>query len=251
MKRLIAAAALAWIAPIAHATTYSTDASDLWFNSHEPGWGVNVMQQDNVLFLTLFVYGANNQPAWYVGPAITATSSSAVTYAGDLYQTNGPWFGGPFDPNAVGNRKVGIATFTLNTVGTGTLTYSVDGVSVTKQIERQTWRFNDLSGSYYGTVVGAGAGCGAGTDGHAEFATSFAITQSGSTFSMVDAGNCTYSGTYTQSGRMGTISASGSCGTFDGVEVEGNPTGLTMRLQVKSGNNNSCVLQGKLAATRR
>jgi len=249
MKRLIAAAVLACITSIAHATTYSTDASDLWFNSHEQGWGVNLIQQDNVLFLTLFVYGANGLPAWYVGPAITATSAGAVTYAGDLYQTNGPYFGGPFDPTAVTIRKVGIATFTLGTVGTGTLTYSVDGVSVTKQVERQTWRINDLGGSYSGSVVGTNAGCGAGTDGHTEFPASFAITQGSSSFSLV-MGTCNYTGTYSQSGRMGTISASGpgACGTFDAIEVEGTITGLTMRF---TATNGGCVTQGGLAAVRR
>ena len=252
MKRLIAIAAalLAWIAPIAHATTYSTDASDLWFNSHEPGWGVNVIQQDNVLFLTLFVYGPNSQPVWYVGPALTATAAGAVSYVGDLYQTNGPWLGGPFDPTAVTNRKVGIATFTLDTIGTATFVYTVDGVSVTKQVERQTWRINDLNGSYLGSVVGTNSGCGSGTDGHTEFNVSFTITQTDGAFTLLDGASCNYTGTYSQSGRMGTISLSGpgSCGTFDGVEVEGSLTGLTMRLQVKNG---ACVLQGGLSATRR
>src|SRR5205085_6615179 len=54
----------------AGAATFSTDASDLWYASpaeSESGWGVNVSQQGNVLFLTMFVYGSGSQPTWLVG----------------------------------------------------------------------------------------------------------------------------------------------------------------------------------------
>jgi len=51
-KRIIAAL-LAATGLCAHANTYT----DLWNNANEPGWGMNVVQQLETAFVTLFVYG--------------------------------------------------------------------------------------------------------------------------------------------------------------------------------------------------
>lgn len=137
--------------------------SDLWWNSNESGWGVNIIQQQDIVFLTLFVYTPSGQPTWYVGPATTLVSSSSTqrTFTGGLYATTGPWFGAFFNPNAVGVRQVGNVTFTATSPVRGTLTYTVDGVTVTKAIQRQTWRHINLGGTYYGAMdVLDNTGCG-------------------------------------------------------------------------------------------
>ena len=54
--RLAAAAFLAALAVLpAQATTYSTDYTDLWYNPNESGWGLNLIQQYQTMFGTLFV----------------------------------------------------------------------------------------------------------------------------------------------------------------------------------------------------
>ena len=53
------------IAGAAQATTHSTDYTDLWWNSpdaSEDGWGVNVVQQGDIVFATFFIYGADGTP---------------------------------------------------------------------------------------------------------------------------------------------------------------------------------------------
>lgn len=53
------------IAGAAQATTHSTDYTDLWWNSpdnSESGWGVNVVQQGDIVFATFFIYGADGTP---------------------------------------------------------------------------------------------------------------------------------------------------------------------------------------------
>jgi len=83
----------------AKATSFTTDQSDLWYIPSESGWGMQLVQRDSVIFATLFVYGQNNQPTWYVS---TMNYTSNLTWTGPLYATTGPWFGTvPFNPQNV------------------------------------------------------------------------------------------------------------------------------------------------------
>ncbi|HET9470218.1 MAG TPA: hypothetical protein VFO24_03875, partial [Usitatibacter sp.] len=111
----LAAAAILCAAPPAHATTYSTDFTDLWFNPNESGWGVNVIQQYNTLFATMFIYGTDTAPRWFVAPDVEPSpAGSQNVFTGQLYQTTGPSFTATsFDPNAVTKTVVGTVTFTF------------------------------------------------------------------------------------------------------------------------------------------
>ena len=62
-RTFLAAAAFAAALP-AHSVGRFTDATDLWWNSAEPGWGVNVVQQNEILFLTFFLYNLSHSSAW-------------------------------------------------------------------------------------------------------------------------------------------------------------------------------------------
>src|SRR5690348_8358425 len=113
MKKLLAAIATV-AASAVHANTVTTDFTDLWWIPSESGWGANVIQQQDILFATLFVYGSNNQPIWYVASAAQYQGqvNGQFTFTGPLYQTTGPYFGaGGFNPNNVANRQVGSFTF--------------------------------------------------------------------------------------------------------------------------------------------
>jgi hypothetical protein len=125
------------------AQNLGTIFTDLWWNPAESGWGVTVDHQQNFMFLTFFVYQANGSPYWVtanlqkVGTGGLATLPQVFT--GPVYQTNGPYFGGPFNPAAVTQQQVGTATFTASSnYLSATLQYSVNGVNVTKSIQRQT-----------------------------------------------------------------------------------------------------------------
>ena len=60
------------------------------------------------LFATLFVYGSDNTPRWFVTG--TGLQGSGSTFSGSLYSTTGPFFGASFNPTAVGNSVVASAT---------------------------------------------------------------------------------------------------------------------------------------------
>jgi hypothetical protein len=114
--------------------------SDLWWNPNENGWGINLIQQHDTIFATMFVYGPDGKTSWYVASALKASNATGTTFTGDLFETTGPYFGSGFNPSAVTVRKVGTMTFAANEIGlAAALNYTVDGLAVTKSIVRQTW----------------------------------------------------------------------------------------------------------------
>ena len=246
----------------AGAATFSMDLSDLWYASpaeSEAGWGVNVAQQDNILFVTMFVYGTNGQPTWFVGSntAYSGGSGTSLTFSGPLYATGGSAYSAPWNPNALNMRQVGTVTFQLTSATTARLTYTVDGAQITKNVVRQTWKANDLSGQYIGAIAGTFSKCAnSGMNGYVEEYSTFAVVHNGSSFSMAlenseGRGTCTYNGTYTQSGRLGSATGQWSCtgnisGNFTASEIESSPVGMSMRVS----ENGTCSWSGLMGGIR-
>lgn len=112
----------------------STNYQDIWWNAAESGWGVNVTHQGDILFATLFTYDAAGRDMWF---ALSAGAKQADgSYTGDLLRTTGPVCNTmPFA--GVAALKVGTMTLSFVSGITGSLNYSINGVNVTKRIERQ------------------------------------------------------------------------------------------------------------------
>ncbi|MGZ5106555.1 MAG: hypothetical protein ACXWBR_20075, partial [Usitatibacter sp.] len=114
----------------------ATNYQDLWWNDNESGWGVNVTHQGDILFATLFTYDASGQGKWFVMPNGPKTGAGA--YSGALYATTGPAFNAsPWVPAQA--TSVGTMSFTFTSGNSGTLAYSVNGITVTKAIKRETF----------------------------------------------------------------------------------------------------------------
>ena len=153
LKRLLLAVLLFSAALGARAADYT----DIWWNPAENGWGVNLVQSDNFIFATFFVYGPNNQPIWYAG---NLNADGIGNYTGGLYVTTGTYLGTvPYNPAQWGVTQVGTATFTPTTAYTGVLSYNVGNVTVTKNIQRQTLTAIALGGSYVGGQSGEYVSC--------------------------------------------------------------------------------------------
>lgn len=120
--------------------SYADNYQDLWWNPAESGWGVNLTHQGDILFATLFIYDntvmGTNRGLWLV--MSDGARQPDGSYLGDLYRTTGPAFNAqPFTPIGPSNyTKVGTMRFRFTNGNSGTMTYSVNGVQVTKQIQR-------------------------------------------------------------------------------------------------------------------
>lgn len=132
----------------------AADYTDIWFNHTESGWGVNVVQSDALLFMTFFIFGADNKPTWYVA---TVTRDGSGNFNGQLFATTGTYFGAPWNPaDKAGSAQVGTASFQPTSAYTANLIYALNGgPTVTKAIERQALTSIPLGGSYSGTEAGA------------------------------------------------------------------------------------------------
>ena len=112
----------------------------LWWNPAESGWGINVDHQGDILFATLFTYDATGQPLWLV-MSNGARLVNGTSFSGELYRTTGPPFNAvPFTPIGPSNvTAVGTMNFAFSGPNAATLTYTFNGVTVTKSIQRQVY----------------------------------------------------------------------------------------------------------------
>ena len=221
VKATLGLAAALLVCGAVHATPPTANYSDQWWNPNESGWGVSVSQQNDLMFVTLLVYAANNQPTWYTAVLVYSAEASgaarADVFAGDLYVTTGPWFGSAFDPAGVIARKVGTATFNASSATAASLSYTVDGTAVAKDLGRLTLRTVNNSGHYLG-AISLTASCGAGVIVSRQNTAGIGIAQSttGVQIQTSDVGmprKCTYTGPYIQKGQVADVEGSYSCDT--------------------------------------
>lgn len=203
----------------------ATDYTDLWWIPSESGWGVNFVQADDFIFATFFIYGPTNQPTWYTGQL---SLDALGNWIGPLYMTGGTYFGSPWNPAQSGIRQVGSVTFVPATEASGTLSYSVDGVIVSKQVVRQTLKTIPVGGTYLGSVYAVVTGCiNPAQNGTFSRYANIRVVQ-GVTGAMtidytVQGGNtCSFTGNANQFGQVYQMpSAAYSCGAGGPVLVSG------------------------------
>jgi hypothetical protein len=225
----------------------AVDYTDLWFIPAESGWGVNVVQSDNFMFLTFFIYGPDNRPTWYSGNL----QWNGVAYTGGLYATQGTYYAVPWNTANNLTTPVGTATFQPDSLNAyqATLTYTVNGIgTVIKSIERQTLTTIALSGSYVGGQTGAYTSCSSGGDSSYTDTYNLGVTQTTDgiatfTFDYSDAAaTCTLSGVLEQHGQLYRIpGASYTC--TGGLQFSANSTTIYEIKQTAQG------IEGRFAAS--
>ena len=116
-------------------STVTDNYTDLWWNASESGWGLNLNHQGNVLFGALFNYDTDGSPLWLT---MAATKQTDGSWTGTLFRSTGPVFNAsPW--TTVTNTSVGTMRITFTSKSAATLSYSVNGKSVSKSIVRQVF----------------------------------------------------------------------------------------------------------------
>jgi hypothetical protein len=110
-----------------------------WGGERESGWGVNVTHQGAVLFATWFTYDADGSGMWLVMSNGALTSPG--NYSGTLYSTTGPAFNAaPFTSIGPSNyTEVGTLSLAFADANSGTMRYTVNGVTRSKPIKRYVY----------------------------------------------------------------------------------------------------------------
>ena len=152
LRAVLLAAAIA-TSSVTHATTVSTNLTDMWGNDKESGWGLFLDQQADVILGTFFIYDKFGTATWYTVQwrLDSVNPINTPSYSGTLYQTSGPAFSTvPYDPKLVTYRPVGQATIQFGDDAHALLNYTIDGGGAVKQITRLTFAANSILGSYIG-----------------------------------------------------------------------------------------------------
>jgi hypothetical protein len=178
-------------------------------------------------------------------------------WSGKLYQTNGPWFGGPFNPANGSIRQAGTVTFAVTNLDQAMLTYTIDGVTVSKTLQRQTWANENLTGSYLGGYSFRDANCNpASLNGVEEAGGILNVTQSGTSIALVLAtgtATCSFSGAYSQTGKLGEVDGNFNCstgaqGVFKLYDLTATISGFTGRV---AGSSQFCQFAGYIGGVTR
>jgi hypothetical protein len=206
----------------------------------------------------MFVYDSNNNPIWYTA---TLNSPGTLNWSGDLYVTHGPWFGtGTFNSALVGLRKVGTMNWFGQFVNNGTLTYSVDGVAVSKNIQRQTLVNDDFSGTYIGGIYLTATGCfNPANNLSGDTTATITVTESGPNVQVLlvaaNGTTVTTTGALTQAGQFGNVvgtyitPASGEMGNAILFEMNVQQNSFTTRY-IYNSTNNGCQSTGYFGGIR-
>jgi hypothetical protein len=146
MKKIL----LCIFACVASFNASAVSYADIWWNPSESGWGVTFSQQQSTIFATFFIYGADGKPTWVTALLKNSTNAQTV-FAGPVYSATGTPFSAPqFNPASSLATQVGSATVTFQNAVRAQLTYSINGVQISKSIERSTLAALPVAGSYIG-----------------------------------------------------------------------------------------------------
>ena len=237
MKMLrVVLAAIVFAVGVAMPVARATDGSDLYWNPNESGWGMQLVERGGIIFATLYVYAFDGSPTWYAAGIVPQAAPG--TWSGNLYTGTGPWFGAvPFDPQNVKANKVGTLTWVKHTVETGTLTYDVNGVTVTKFAVREPLVDEVYSGTYSGAWHVTASQCtNPALNGTVEMGAVLLVNQSGKSVDLmanfVGGLLCTFSGKLDQYGQMAQVRGNYTCnngdnGKFTLFELQVYPYAIT------------------------
>ncbi|MCB1641009.1 MAG: hypothetical protein KDI37_04695 [Xanthomonadales bacterium] len=135
VRVLLLAAALAAAAPLA--AQESTNYSYTWWNAAEPGWGYNLSHQGDLLYGTWYSYADDGKAMFLTVEGAPQTDGS---FSGSVYRVAGT----PFEQiNGMqaftAATEIGTANMAFDGSGNLTLTYTINGVTQSKQLERFTF----------------------------------------------------------------------------------------------------------------
>ena len=189
---------------IAVASGGPADYRDLWWaGAAENGWGMSIAQHGSTIFAAMYIYDASGKPAWVVMPG-GAWNASFTDFTGALYSPKGTWFGAYDASRLVAGAPVGSATLHFTSLGTATLSYTIDGVSGTKSITRQPFGVVDSTpvATYGDLWWGGDAQNGWGVAINQQYRTLFSVwytydTNGAPAWYVVPGGQWTSAGTYT------------------------------------------------------
>ncbi len=112
--------------------------NDLWWATFaEDGWGMNIAQQGRVLFPVWYTYDASGKATFFT--AQRGSWSGTVWYGIIYAHSSSAWLGVPYNPAPFTATQVGTMTLDFSDASNATMTYTVNGITQVKSIQRQPY----------------------------------------------------------------------------------------------------------------
>lgn len=119
------------------------DYTDMWWAGEaENGWGVSITQHGIIQFIVIYAYDSVGKPLWYVIPG-GSWNAAQTAFTGNVYLPTSSPFNAYDKTQFKINASVGTATVTYTGSGAATLSYNINGVSGTKNIQRELFAVDD------------------------------------------------------------------------------------------------------------
>lgn len=185
---------------------------DWWWNDQQSGHGLNIGQQNDVLFVSWFTYDENGAGMWLT---MTATLVGSVA-TGNWVRTTGPQLGTAFDPSRVVRTTVGTGMLTFTGLHAGSLAWTVNARSGTLPITRTSWASTlPASGEHQGRMRLEIKVCQGGVTLNLPMTSTYTVN--GNAITIVDDHKatgtrlCTMTGTLVPSGSYFKVDGTYSC----------------------------------------
>jgi lysyl endopeptidase len=114
------------------------NVNDLWWGgAAQNGWGINLAQQQGQIFAVWYTYGADGRATWFVMPG---GSWNGTSFNGSLFRTLGSaWIATQYNQSLLQVVNVGSMRFDFANPNSAIMTYTVDGLTQQKPLERQAF----------------------------------------------------------------------------------------------------------------
>ena len=110
--------------------------NDIWWaTAAEDGWGMNIAQQGRVLFPVWYTYNAAGTATFFT---VQNGSWNGTVWSGTVYtHASSAWLGVPYTASLFTSTVVGTMSLDFSDASNATMTYTVNGITQVKRIERQ------------------------------------------------------------------------------------------------------------------
>ena len=246
-------------------TSAASPLTGLWWNAGESGWGATITQQSSLMFVTMFVYDASGNPVWYT---VSCTISGSSCAADMLKFRGGATPTSPWNGSAVKFLPVGTMTLTFTGNDAGSMAYTLDGLSSSKQITRQIFGppasvIPGLAGQWQGAVIETRINCSqaqnnGGRATYGQYDIGMVGTATGPisiTLSGVTGLQCNYTGNFTTNGARllanGTLFCSdGKRGTWQSTNMLVTAKSMSLEFAVQLDTTETCTIAAILGGSR-
>jgi hypothetical protein len=133
--------------PNAGTVTPITKTQSMWWGGpSENGWGMSLIQHNDILFAALYIYDASGNPTWLVMPGGSWDATHTI-YTGSLYEPTGsPFYAYDTSHFAPGSAK-GAITLTFADENNATLDYTIGSATGHKSIMREVYGADSIVGT--------------------------------------------------------------------------------------------------------